>query len=73
MNVVNLDGSIALRAANLSLALLLPMADSVILAATRACDATLCTRDERFKDVGGVRIISKDNLTRRIIRSRPLN
>jgi predicted nucleic acid-binding protein len=57
--VVNLDGSIALSAAKLSIALSLPMADSVLLATARVYDATLWTQDEHFKDIEGVRYIAK--------------
>jgi predicted nucleic acid-binding protein len=52
--VVDLDTPIALRAAKLSVDHRLPMADSVILATTRAYDATLWTQDADFKDLPGV-------------------
>jgi len=57
--VINLDASIALSAARLSITLSLPMADSVILATARAFGATLWTQDEHFKDVEGVRFVAK--------------
>ena len=57
--VINLDITIALSAAKVSIALSLPMADSVILATARAFDATLWTQDEHFKSVEGVRYIAK--------------
>ncbi|NJD67413.1 MAG: VapC toxin family PIN domain ribonuclease [Candidatus Methylomirabilota bacterium] len=52
--VIDLDTSIALRAAKLSVDHRLPMADSVILATARAYDATLWTQDADFKDLPGV-------------------
>lgn len=57
--VVNLDISIALSAAKISIALSLPMADSVILATARAFGATLWTQDEHFKKMEGVRYTAK--------------
>ncbi|MBI3243230.1 MAG: type II toxin-antitoxin system VapC family toxin [Chloroflexi bacterium] len=57
--VIPLDISIALSAAKTSVALSLPMADSVILATARAFGATLWTQDEHFKSVEGVRYIAK--------------
>ena len=52
--VVPLDASIALSAARISLAHQLPMADSVILATTRAFGATLWTQDADFEGMPGV-------------------
>jgi predicted nucleic acid-binding protein len=52
--VVDLDGSIALDAARLSVTSKLPMADSIILATARAYGATVWTQDADFKDVPGV-------------------
>ena len=46
--VVGLDASLALNAARLSVENTLPMADSVILATARQCDATLWTQDADF-------------------------
>src|SRR3970040_1576567 len=57
--VIHLDVSIALSAAKISIAMSLPMADSVILATARAFGATLWTQDEHFKSVEGVRYIAK--------------
>jgi predicted nucleic acid-binding protein len=72
MNVVdssgwleNLDISMALSAAKISLAMSLPMADSVILATARAFGATLWTQDEHFKNIEGVRYIAKRTEPRR--------
>jgi predicted nucleic acid-binding protein len=56
--VVALDSEIALRAARLSLELRMPMADSVMLATSRAHDATLWTQDEDFEGQPGVRYVS---------------
>jgi|SRR3989304_599511 len=55
--VVDLDGTLALAAARLSVAERLPLADSVILATARAFDATLWTQDSDFEGVDGVRYI----------------
>jgi predicted nucleic acid-binding protein len=52
--VIDLDGSIALDAARISVASKLPMADSIILATARAYGATVWTQDADFKDVPGV-------------------
>ena len=52
--VVDLDSSIALHAARLSVEVKLPMADSVILATARDYDATLWTQDADFKGLSGV-------------------
>jgi toxin FitB len=47
--VVDLDARIALSAARISSDSKLPMADSVILATARTCEATVWTQDEDFK------------------------
>ena len=53
--VVDLDVSIATRAAKLGLEYKLPLADSVILATARAHDAVLWTQDADFASIEGVR------------------
>jgi toxin FitB len=58
-HVVDLDESLALVAAELSYELKLPMADSIILATTRAHNATLWTQDAHFKGIEGVQYIEK--------------
>jgi len=58
--VVDLTRDIALLAADLSLEHKLPMADSMILAAARAYEATLWTQDEHFNGLEGVRYVKKD-------------
>jgi predicted nucleic acid-binding protein len=57
--IVDLDGSVALSAAKISIEYKLPMADSMILAITRAYNATLWTQDEHFRDHEGVQYIEK--------------
>jgi predicted nucleic acid-binding protein len=57
--VVGLDSSLAMRAARISHERKIPMADSMILATARACDAELWTQDSDFEEIGGVRYISK--------------
>jgi predicted nucleic acid-binding protein len=53
--VVDLDTTLALSSARLSLAHRLPLADSVILATARAFNATLWTQDGDFEKLEGVR------------------
>jgi len=55
--VVELDTSIALRAAKLSLEMKLPMADSLMLATAHAFKAVLWTQDSDFEHLEGVRYI----------------
>ena len=57
--VVDLDVTIALHAASLSVELGLPMADSIMLATARAHDATLWTQDAYFAGIEGVEYIEK--------------
>ena len=58
---VPLDGSLAMQAAQLSLALKLPMADSIILATARAHRAELWTQDDDFEGLEGVHYFPKKN------------
>lgn len=53
--IVDLDPSLALTAARLSLDLKVPMADSIMLATARAFDAVLWTQDVDFKGLPRVR------------------
>ena len=53
--VVDLEGTIALNAARLSVELSLPLADSVILATARQYGAELWTQDADFDGIDGVR------------------
>jgi predicted nucleic acid-binding protein len=57
--MVDLDTETALSAANLSVGLKLPMADSVILATTRMHNAILWTQDADFKGIEGVEYVEK--------------
>jgi predicted nucleic acid-binding protein len=57
--VVDLNTTLALSAAKLSVELRLPMADSVMLATARANKATLWTQDADFKNIEGVQYIEK--------------
>jgi toxin FitB len=57
--VIDLDQPLALRAAQLSATLGLPMADSIILATAQSVNATLWTQDADFKDIPGVQYIAK--------------
>lgn len=55
--VVPLDADLALSAARLSLVERLPMADSIMLATSRAHRATLWTQDADFEGQGDVRFV----------------
>ncbi len=55
--VVNLDTTLALSAAKISLELKVPMADSIILATAQSSNATLWTQDVDFKGIDGVQYI----------------
>ena len=57
--VVELDTTLALSAAKISLDLKIPMADSIILATARLYDATLWTQDVDFKGIVGVEYAEK--------------
>ena len=53
--VVDLNSTLALGSARISVDLGLPMADSIMLAAARAFGATLWTQDADFEGIEGVR------------------
>ncbi len=57
--VVDLDTDLALRAAKVSVEYKLPLADSVMLATARMCDATLWTQDADFEGVDGVKYVPR--------------
>ena len=57
--IIDLDRQIAIHAAQISTELKLAMADSIMLATTRAYDATLWTQDEHFKGIEGVKYKAK--------------
>lgn len=57
---VEVNREIALSAAQISVEYKIPMADSLILSAARLFEATLWTQDEHFKEIPGVRYISKN-------------
>lgn len=57
--VAELDTTLALNAAKLSVDRKLPMADSIMLATAQAHDATLWTQDADFENVAGVEYIEK--------------
>jgi len=58
-HVVDLDVTLALNAARISLDLHIPMADSIILATARVCDAIIWTQDDDFESIDNVRYVSK--------------
>jgi predicted nucleic acid-binding protein len=51
--VVEVDTTLALSAAKISIDLKIPMADSLILATARSYNAILWTQDEDFKGLNG--------------------
>jgi predicted nucleic acid-binding protein len=57
--VVDLDGTLALGAARISLDLKLPLADSVILATARGFGTTVWTQDNDFKGIKGVKYVAR--------------
>ena len=57
---VDLSAPHALSAAQLSIEYKLPMADSLILATAHAHNAVLWTQDEHFKNIPGVKFITKN-------------
>ncbi len=57
--VVDLDANVAIYAAKLSVALKIPMADSIILATARMHQALVWTQDADFKGLDGVQYIEK--------------
>jgi predicted nucleic acid-binding protein len=58
-SVAELSVSLALEAVRTSVALGLPMADSMILATARSSDATLWTQDADLAAIDGVRYIAR--------------
>ena len=58
-SIIDLDSTLAMSAARLSLELKLPMADSIILATARASEATLWTQDDDFEELADVKYIAK--------------
>lgn len=57
--VIDLTRDMALEAAVISVEFKLPMADSIMLACSRATNATLWTQDEHFRGIRGVMYIEK--------------
>jgi len=62
--IVELTSSISLDAADISIALNLGMADSIILATAKAYNAEVVTSDEHLKGLERVRFINKQNDTK---------
>jgi len=57
--VIPMDGSLALSAAQLGLKHKIPLADSIILATARAYDAIIWTQDADFKNIAKVKYQEK--------------
>ena len=58
-SIIDLDSTLAMSAARLSLELKLPMADSIVYATARAHEATLWTQDDDFEELDNVKYIAK--------------
>lgn len=61
-DLIDLTAPLALSAAELSLRLKLPMADSIILATAQAYQATLWTQDADFEGMPDVKYIAKEEI-----------
>jgi toxin FitB len=57
--VVEMTSRLAMAAAKISLELLLPMADSMILATAQIHNATIWTQDAHFKNLASVKYFAK--------------
>lgn len=57
--LIELSEALALTAARISAESGRPMADSIMLASAKACDATLWTQDADFQHVAGVQYVPK--------------
>lgn len=57
-SIVDLTPPIALEAARTSVALGLPMADSIMLATARSIPATFLTQDSHFASIDGVKYVA---------------
>jgi toxin FitB len=57
--IADLTSILALKAADISIALSLGMADSIVLATAKEHDAQIITSDQHLKDVHGVKFIKK--------------
>ncbi len=58
--IIEVDSSIAIRAARLSCELKIPMADSLIYVTAQLNNAIVWTQDYDFKDLDGVKFIKKN-------------
>ena len=59
--ILDLNDSLALSAAQIAVELRIPLADSIILASAREYHAMLWTQDEHFKGLEGVQYFGKGN------------
>ncbi|MBN1271548.1 MAG: PIN domain-containing protein [Candidatus Aminicenantes bacterium] len=57
--VVELTANLALEAAKLSIEEKLPLADSVMLATSRAYEALFWTQDSEFENMSGIKYVKK--------------
>ena len=57
--IVELTSAISLRAADISIALKLGVADAIILATAQECNAEIVTSDKHLKDLKKVKFINK--------------
>jgi len=61
--VIALDGSLAIDAAQYGIEYKLPLADSIIYATAKKCGAVIWTQDIDFKPLEGVKYYSKKKIT----------
>ncbi len=59
--IVDMDCTLALSAAQLSVDAKLPLADSIVLATARLAGATLWTQDGDFEGMSGVKFRAKSS------------
>lgn len=57
--VVDLTSSISILAAKINLELIMPMADSIVLATGRVYEATIWTQDSDFEGIDGVQYVPR--------------
>ena len=57
--IIELNSPLSLEAADISLTTNLGMADSIIVATAKTCNAEIITSDKHLKDIKGVKFISK--------------
>jgi predicted nucleic acid-binding protein len=59
--VVELTSSLSLKAADVSISKEIAMADAIVIATANDCRAEILTSDQHFKNIDGVKFISKQS------------